>query len=58
MRWKEVIELLRINKYKRLVELKLARDIEHWEMTKDITPQSDNYVTTKKDIYLQSKPGK
>ena len=30
MKWKEVIDLLRIDEYKRLVELELARDIEHW----------------------------
>ena len=44
MKWKEVIDLLRINEYKRLVELELARDIEHWKMVKDITPQSDEMM--------------
>ena len=38
MKWKEVIDLLRIDEYKRLVELELARDIEHWSNVKDITP--------------------
>ena len=44
MRWKEVIDFLRIKKYKRLVELNLARDIEHWKMAKDTTPQSDKMM--------------
>ena len=44
MKWKEVIDLLRIDEYKRLVELELARDIEHWSNVKDITPQSDEMM--------------
>ena len=44
MKWKEVVDLLRIDKYKRLMELKLARDIEHWSNVKDITPQSDEMM--------------
>lgn len=44
MKWKEVIDLLRIDEYKRLVELELARDIEHWRNVKDITPQSDEMM--------------
>ena len=44
MKWKEVIDLLRIDEYKRLVELELARDIEHWRNVKGITPQSDEMM--------------
>ena len=44
MKWKEVIDLLRIDEYKRLVELELARDIDHWKMVKDVTPQSDQMM--------------
>ena len=32
MKWKEVVDLLRMDEYKRLVELELARDIEHWKL--------------------------
>ena len=56
-----MIDLLRIDEYKRLVELDPARDIEHWRNVKDITPQSDErwgYLTTKKNIFSRSKPGK
>ena len=44
MKWKEVIDLLRIDEYKRLVELELAQDIERWTNVKDITPQSDKMM--------------
>ena len=40
MKWKEVVDLLRIDEYKRLVQLELARDIDHWRMVKEIAPQS------------------
>ena len=39
-----VSDLLRIDEYKRLVELELARDIDHWKMVKDVTPQSDQMM--------------
>ena len=39
-----MIDLLRIDEYKRLVELELARDIERWTNVKDITPQSDKMM--------------
>ena len=41
MKWKEVVDLLRMDEYKRLVELELARDIEHWKLVKDMAPQSE-----------------
>ena len=41
MKWKEVVDLLRMDEYKRLVELELARDIEHWKFVKDMAPQSE-----------------
>ena len=44
MKWKEVVDLLRIDEYKRLVQLDLARDIDHWRMVKEITPQSDQIM--------------
>ena len=44
MKWKEVVDLLWINEYKRLVELELARDIGHWKMVKKIAPQSDRIM--------------
>ena len=34
MKWKEVIDFLRIDEYKRLVELELAQDIKHWRNVK------------------------
>ena len=30
--------------FKRLVELGLARDIEHWKLVKDMVPQSEEMV--------------
>ena len=44
MKWKEVINLLRMDEFKRLVELGLARDIEHWKLVKDMVPQSEVMV--------------
>ena len=36
--------MLRIDEHRRLVELELARDIEHWRNVKDITLQSDEMM--------------
>ena len=44
MKWKELINLLRMDEFKRLVELGLARDIEHWKLAKDMVPQSEEMV--------------
>ena len=44
MKWKEVIDLLRLDEYKRLVQLELARDIEHWKKVMNIAPQSDRML--------------
>ena len=44
MKWKEVVDLLRIDEYKRLVQLKLARDVDHWRMVKEIAPQLDRMM--------------
>ena len=44
MKWKEVIDLLRLDEYKRFVQLELARDIEHWKKVTDIAPQSDQMM--------------
>ena len=44
MKWKEVTYLLKKDKYKRLVELELARDIEHWTKVTEIKPQSDKMI--------------
>ena len=38
MKWKEVIDLLRRDEYKRLVETELSQDIENWRNIEDITP--------------------
>ena len=44
MQWKEVINLLRMDEFKRLVELGLARNIEHWKLVKDMVPQSEEML--------------
>ena len=44
MKWKEVIDLLQIDEYKRLVKLERARDIKNWRNVKDTTPQSDEMM--------------
>ena len=44
MKWKEVVDLLRIDEYKRLVQLKLAQDVDHWRMVKEIAPQLDRMI--------------
>ena len=44
MKWKEVVDLLRMDEYKRLVELELAWDIEHWKVVKEIAPQSNKMI--------------
>ena len=36
MKWTDVIDLLRINEYKRLAELELAWDIKNWSLDKKI----------------------
>ena len=33
-----------MDEYTRLVELELARDIEHWKVVKEIAPQSDKMI--------------
>ena len=44
MKWKEVIDLLWIDEYRRLVQLELARNIDDWRMVKEIVPQSDRMM--------------
>ena len=44
MQWKEVINLLRMDEFKRLVEIGLARNIEHRKLVKDMVPQSTAMV--------------
>ena len=41
MKWNEVLDLLKMDKYKKLVERELARDIEHWRDVKEFEPQSE-----------------
>ena len=41
MKWKEVTDLLRKDEYKRLVELELAWDINHWTRVTEIEPLSE-----------------
>ena len=41
MKWKEVTALLRKDEYKRLVELELAWDINHWTRVTEIEPLSE-----------------
>ena len=38
MKWKELTDLLRKDKYTRLVELELARDINHWTEVMETEP--------------------
>ena len=44
MKWKEVVDLLRIDEYKWLLQLELAQDIDHWRMVKEIAPQLDQMM--------------
>ena len=57
MKWKEVVYLLLIDEYKRPVQLKLARDIDHWRMVKKTAPQSDQMMELfeYKDRYFLDK---
>jgi hypothetical protein len=44
MKWKEVVDQLRMDEYHSLVELKLAQDIEHWSEVTHIDSQSDKMM--------------
>ena len=44
MKWKEVVHLLRIDEYKRLVDLELAWDMEYWKQVKNIVSQSKEMI--------------
>ena len=56
MKWKEVIDQLRMDEYHLLVELELAWDIEHWSKVTQIDPQSDKMMELfeyQEDYFLQ-----
>ena len=58
MKWKEVMDLLKMDEYKRLVGLDLARDIEHWKSVTQIEPQSDKMIELfdyQADYFLQKQ---
>ena len=40
MRWNKVLDLLKMDEYKNLVERAMARNIEHWSAVKEFKPQS------------------
>ena len=44
MTWKEVINLLKIDTYKRLIGLELDRNIKHWTRVLEIEPQSNKMM--------------
>ena len=56
MKWKEVIDQLRMDEYHSLVELELARDIEHWSKVTQIEPHLDKMIELfeyQEDYFLQ-----
>ena len=58
MKWKEVMDLLKMDEYKRLVGLELARDIAHWKSVTQIEPQSDKMMELfdyQADYFLQKQ---
>ena len=58
MKWKEVINLLKMDEYKRLVGLELARDTDHWTSITQIEPQSDKLMELfdyQADYFLQKQ---
>ena len=58
MKWKEVIDLLKMDEYKRLVGLELARDIDHWTSVTQVEPQSDKLMELfdyQADYFLQKR---
>jgi len=58
MKWKEVIDLLRLDEHHTLVRLELARSIEHWKDVREIDPQSDKMMELFKhqeDYFLEKQ---
>ena len=52
------MDLLKVDEYKRLVGLELARDIEHWKSVTQIEPQSDKMMELfdyQADYFLQKQ---
>ena len=58
MKWKEVVDLLRLDEYHTLVRLELARSIEHWKGVREIDPQSDKMMELfehQEDYFLEKQ---
>ena len=56
MKWKEAVNLLRLDEYHLLVEQELARSIEHWSKVTEIEPKSDKMMELfeyQADYFLQ-----